>query len=245
MMEWLMIVLACLGSQSTKFHSAGWTCWFFMSFYLALCIWPDVISWWIRQRNRGCVMFCANHRKSVTETMAMIRQLFEEASMSRTWKVQNCWDQKIWDRWRTKSRACTYFFFFFTSRGLLTKNLSWQAKQSTLYITMTFYSGYMKMYKDFTANFGDKKLAVASRQYTISHFLFHLGIFDPKQHDCHPPPTLLFCFLNKLHGLSPRANYTDWATALFPQSRIKLKGRHFNTMKVINSELQVVMNTLT
>jgi hypothetical protein len=34
-----------------------------------------------------------------------------------------------------------------------------------------------------------KELAVASRQRTISHFLFHQIISDQKQRDCCPPPT--------------------------------------------------------
>jgi hypothetical protein len=33
-----------------------------------------------------------------------------------------------------------------------------------------------------------KELAVASRQCTESHFLFHQEIFDQKQHYCCPPP---------------------------------------------------------
>jgi hypothetical protein len=64
MQRW-RIVLAYLGSQCTKFHAAGWTCWFFMLSHLESCILPDP-------------------GKSTTETLAMIRQAFGEESMSRT-----------------------------------------------------------------------------------------------------------------------------------------------------------------
>jgi hypothetical protein len=34
-------------------------------------------------------------------------------------------------------------------------------------------------------------------------------------------------------------------TFLFPQLKIKLKGRHFDTVEVIDAESQAVLNTLT
>jgi hypothetical protein len=37
-----------------------------------------------------------------------------------------------------------------------------------------------------------KELAAASQQ-AILHFHFQQGIIDQRQHDCHPPLTLLFC----------------------------------------------------
>jgi hypothetical protein len=80
------------------------------------------------------------------------------------------------------------------------------------------------MCEHFAQNFGDNMLAVASRQRIVSHFLFHQGMFDQKQHDCHPPPTLL---------------------SLFPELKIKLKGRHLETTEVIGSESQALLNIPT
>jgi hypothetical protein len=67
-----------------------------------------------------------------------------------------------------------------------------------------------------------KGLAVTSRQRTISTLLFHQGISDQKQRDCHPHPIYF---------------------SLFPLLKIKLKGHHFDTIEVMETELQIVLNT--
>jgi hypothetical protein len=67
-----------------------------------------------------------------------------------------------------------------------------------------------------------KGLAVAS-QYTASHFIFHQENFWQKQHDYRPPSNLF---------------------SLFPRLKIKLKGRHFDTTEVMETDSQAV-NTLT
>jgi hypothetical protein len=68
-----------------------------------------------------------------------------------------------------------------------------------------------------------KQLAVTSRQH-ITHFLFHQGLFEQKQHDCCPPPTLLF--------------------SVFP-TEDKTEGCYFYTTEVILAESQAVLNTIT
>jgi hypothetical protein len=69
-----------------------------------------------------------------------------------------------------------------------------------------------------------KELAVASRQRTVSHFLFHQGILT-KNNIAEAPHSLYF--------------------SLFPRLKIKLKRSHFDTIEVIEAESQMVLNTLT
>jgi hypothetical protein len=76
----------------------------------------------------------------------------------------------------------------------------------------------VKMCEDFALNFGDKELAVTTRQRTVLRFLFHQGIFDRKQQDYF---------------------------SLFPRLKIKLKGHHFDTVEVIEAESQAILNAVT
>jgi hypothetical protein len=130
------------------------------------------------------------------------------------------------DRWRANSSACSSFSLI--SRGLFTRNSSWQAKLTIPHTIVTFYSNCVKIWEPFAPP---------------------------------PPPELRrkrtdYC-ITTTHSLtlpfSPRNFWPDttWLsssthpTFLFPQLKIKLKGRHFNTIEVIEAESQAVLNTLT
>jgi hypothetical protein len=70
-----------------------------------------------------------------------------------------------------------------------------------------------------------KELAVASQQGTISHFLFHKEIFFTINNMTVVPHPLCF--------------------SLFPRLKLKLKGRHFDTVEVMEAESQTVLNAFT
>jgi hypothetical protein len=72
--------------------------------------------------------------------------------------------------------------------------------------------------------FAANEVALASRQRTVSHFLFHQGFF----------------FSENNTAVAPTHH-----TFLFPRLTIKLKGRHFDTIEVMEAESQAVLNTLT
>jgi hypothetical protein len=69
-----------------------------------------------------------------------------------------------------------------------------------------------------------KKLAVASRQRTVSHFL----------------SAREFLIKSNMTVVSKPSYFS-----LFLRLKIKLKGRHFDTTDVIDAESQAVLNSLT
>jgi hypothetical protein len=183
-------MIAHLGSQCTKFHAAEWMCWFFTYFYLESCIWPDVISRWIRQRNS--MKFCVKLWKKMRQRPRQWQ--LDKHSGKKVWAVHGCLNGMIGsaqtEEGETGEEQSQEHVnqLSLTSRGLFTKNSYWQAKQSIPHTTVTFYSNCVKMCENFALNF-DIKI-----HRTVSCFLVHQGIFDQNQHDCRPPPSLLFCF---------------------------------------------------
>jgi hypothetical protein len=174
-----MIVLAYLGSQCTKFHTAVWTCWFFTSFYLESCIWPDAISWWILQRIS--IKCCANLGKCGTETLEMIRQAFGEKSMSRTRKVQTRRDRKKVRLIKNKFKSM--LIIFFDIKRIVHKEfvLAGQKKQFSM-LLWRFRETAWKCATTSLRTLATKGLVVASRQCTDSHFPLHHGTFWTKQY---------------------------------------------------------------
>jgi hypothetical protein len=67
-----------------------------------------------------------------------------------------------------------------------------------------------------------KELAVASRQGTVTRFLFHQE----------------FLTENKMIAIPHPAYFS-----FFPQLKTELKGRHFGTIEVIEAEWKAVLNT--
>jgi hypothetical protein len=93
--------------------------------------------------------------KSLTGTLAMIRQAFGKKAWALHGKSKLTETQKGRDRRKAKPGACSSFSL--TSRRLFTNNSSWQAKQSIPHTTVTFYGDCMKMCEDFDLSFGNKR----------------------------------------------------------------------------------------
>jgi hypothetical protein len=102
--------------------------------------------------------------------------------------------------------------------------LSQQAKQSIAHTAVTFYGDYMKMCKDFAANFGDKR---TGRCVTTTDP--HTSFFTRES----------FTKINMAVVLHPPY------FSPFPRLKLKLKGHHFDTIEVIDAELLAVLNALT
>jgi hypothetical protein len=112
----------------------------------------------------------------------------------------------------------------FVIKGLFTKNSSWQAKQSIPHTFVTVYGDCVKICEDSAPNFGDNRTGCCITTSTVSHFQF----------------TREFLTQNNVTVL-PHPPYFS----LFSRLKIKLKGRHFDTIEVIEAESQKVLITLT
>jgi hypothetical protein len=219
-----MTALAYRWSQRKKCRAARWMFWSCTSAYLGSCIWPGAISRRIRQRSSG--KFCANLGRSATGTVAMIRQAFGQESVSRT-RVFERHVRFRADREegrQVRSKAKSMLIIFFTSKGLFTKNLPWQPRQSILHTTVIFHVVCVKIWEDFSPNFGDNTNVC---RITTKHVL--ALPFSPGS------------IWKKTAWLS----YPIHPTFLFPRLKIKLKSRHFDTIEVMGAESQEVLNTVT
>jgi hypothetical protein len=185
-----MIVPAYLGSQSTKSHSAGWTCCFFTSFYLESYIWPDAILWWIQQKTAS--VLCKFKKKFDGGPCQWLDKHLGKKGISHTRKVQTHREWKGWDRWRAKSGACSSFPL--TYRRVFTKNSPWQAKQPIPHTTVTFY-GDCENVRRLHPKLWRQKNWLCCITTTQSHTsFFTMDFFLPKPTWLSSPPTLLFSF---------------------------------------------------
>jgi hypothetical protein len=120
-------------------------------------------------------------------------------------------------KWRAKSRSCSSFPL--SSRGLFTRNSSWQVKQPIPHTAVTF--GWVKMCEDFVPNSGDKRTGCCLMTTHHITLPFSPGNFWPNITRLRPTPYF----------------------SLF--TRLKIRGGHFGAIEVIEVESQAVLKTLT
>jgi hypothetical protein len=78
---------------------------------------------------------------------------------------------------QVKSKVKSMLIIFFDIKGIVKKNSYWQAKQSIPHTTVTFYSSCVKMCKDFSPNFGNRR---TGRCITTMHTSFFTRGFFSK-----------------------------------------------------------------
>jgi hypothetical protein len=122
-----------------------------------------------------------------------------------------------------KRKAKSMLIIPFDIKGFVHKEFDLIGQTASSNTTETFSATARKRAKTSPRTLATKELAAASRQRTVSHFPSHHGVSDQTQHDCRPHSPYF---------------------SLLPRLKIKLKGRHFDTIEVMEAESQAVLNTL-
>jgi hypothetical protein len=127
-----------------------------------------VVMQWIRQRSS--TKFCANLAKSMTETVAMIRQAFGEEILSRARKIRK-------NARQAKNKIKSMLIIFFVIKEIVHKEFILAGLIVMSLTTVTFYGDCVKMCESFASNFGDKTTGccvTTTRRLTLP---FSLGSF--------------------------------------------------------------------
>jgi hypothetical protein len=159
-------------------------------------------------QQRNSVRFSANLGKRVTETLSVIRQAFGKESLSRTPKAQTS------PRLKKARHVKSMLIIFFDMKAILHKEfvLAGQTANSAYYCDVL--RRLCEHVRRLRPNFGDK--VTGCYITTPSHTSFFTRQFLTKNN----------------MTVVPHAPYFS----LFSQLRIKLKGRHFGTVEVIETE---------
>jgi hypothetical protein len=179
-----VLVALCNGRELVCKISRSWIhVLIFKSFYLESCVWPGVISRWIRQRNS--ITFWANPGENAMETVEMIRQAFGKETMRRTQKVQTHRDRKGRDMWRAKSRTSHHF----DNKGTVHKEFALAGRTAN----SSYYCDVLLQLRESVRRFRPE-LWHHDKAPSHTSFFSYQGTYYQKQYDFRPPTTLISSF---------------------------------------------------
>jgi hypothetical protein len=166
------MVLAYLGSQCTKCHAAGWTCWFVATFYLE--------SWSLMRFRDGSDKGKASNCVQISEKVwRRTLQWLHMRSGKKAWAVHGT--SRLAET-ENKTWACSSFFC-----------RQEECSQRIPHTNVTFYGDCCENVRRLRPDLWRQKNWLLHHDNASSHISFFTrDFFYQKQHDCRPPRTLIF-----------------------------------------------------